>query len=171
MIEIIKNKHNLKEEDINNKVVRVKALILNKKGDILLGHSHCEYQFPGGHVIKGEKLTNALKRELKEETGLIYETDNLKPIARLVKYLKDYPHDNDNSKCEIYYYEIVDDRLPNLRNTNYTLEEIEGNYKLRYIPLSIVEDVIKENILAVGDVQGIGSEMLELFETYFKKIE
>jgi len=55
----------------------VGALILNKKGKIFLMKSHKwrgKYVLPGGHIELGEKMTEALKREIKEETGLdIYD--------------------------------------------------------------------------------------------------
>ena len=70
MIELIKNKNDIKEFDVNNVVTRVKALIITSDNRILLGHSHSEYQFPGGHVEANEDLLLGLRRELKEETGL-----------------------------------------------------------------------------------------------------
>ena len=62
MIEIVKNKSNISEEEINNIITRVKALIITSDNKILLGHSFCEYQFPGGHVENNEALLPALKR-------------------------------------------------------------------------------------------------------------
>ena len=50
MKEIITNKYNLKEEDLTEIVKRVKVLLINSNSEILLGYSHNEYQFPGGHV-------------------------------------------------------------------------------------------------------------------------
>ena len=154
MIEIIKNDIN---KDYENVVTRVKAIIINSKEEILLGYSYYEYQFPGGHVEEGENLNFALKRELKEETGLDYDTTNLEPFAVLKKYVQE-----SKTIINIYYYKIFDDRIPNLRNTNYTDEEIDGNYKLRYIPLSIVKDVLKDNKVINGDLQGITDEMLDI---------
>lgn len=55
----------------------VGTLIFNPEGKILLIKSHKwknKYTVPGGHVELGEKLKEALKREIKEETGLnIYD--------------------------------------------------------------------------------------------------
>jgi len=55
----------------------VGALIFNSKGEILLIKSHKwkgKYVIPGGHIEYGEKAKDALKREIKEETGLdIYD--------------------------------------------------------------------------------------------------
>lgn len=167
MIEIVKNKSNIGEEEINNVITRVKALIITSDNKILLGHSYSEYQFPGGHVENNEELLSALKRELKEETGLVFDTDNLEAFAVLKKYFKDYPNNGINTKLLIYYYVIKDDRVPILKNTNYTLEELEGNFSLRYVPLDIVKCVINDNINACGDSEGIAKEILEILDYYF----
>ena len=50
MRDIITNKYNLKEEDMTEVVQRVKILLINSNDEILLGYSHHNYQFPGGHV-------------------------------------------------------------------------------------------------------------------------
>lgn len=168
MIEIVKNKNNLLESDINNEVTRVKALIITSDNKILLGHSHCEYQFPGGHIEAGEDLLLGLRRELKEETGLEFDTSNLNPFVVRNSYYKDYPSENVNNKIVIYYYVINDDRIPDLKKTNYTLEELDGNFSLRYIPLEIVNDVLKENMEMSGDTSGISREMLEVLDCFNK---
>lgn len=55
----------------------VSGIIFNNKNEILLCKSHKwdnKYVIPGGHVEYGEKLEDALKREILEETGLnIYD--------------------------------------------------------------------------------------------------
>ena len=51
----------------------VGALIFNKEGKIFLMKSpkwHDKYVIPGGHIELGEKMEDALKREIKEETNL-----------------------------------------------------------------------------------------------------
>lgn len=168
MIEIIKNINNVSDLEVNNNVTRVKALIITSDNKILLGHSFCEYQFPGGHVENNEELLPALKRELLEETGLLYDTENLDVFAKLTKYFKNYPENGVNTKLVIYYYIIKDDRVPILSNTNYTDEEMDGNFSLRYIPLDIVKCVINDNIKACGDAEGIAAEMLEVLDYFLK---
>lgn len=49
------------------------ALIFNLEGKIFLMKSHKwkgKYVIPGGHIELGETMEKALKREIKEETGL-----------------------------------------------------------------------------------------------------
>ena len=57
----------------------VGALIFNPEGKLLLVRSHKfhdKYVVPGGHIEVGEKMTDALIREAKEETGLdIYDLE------------------------------------------------------------------------------------------------
>ena len=54
----------------------VGGFILNPKGEVLLCHSKKwmdNYTIPGGHIELGERIEDALKREVKEEVGLDVE--------------------------------------------------------------------------------------------------
>ena len=54
----------------------VGAIVVNSQGSIFLMKSpkwHDKYVIPGGHVELGERMIDALKREMKEETGLDVE--------------------------------------------------------------------------------------------------
>lgn len=166
MKELITNKYNLKEEEMTEVVKRVKILIINSNNEILLGYSHNDYQFPGGHVEDNEELIETVNREIKEETGIELNLNYIEPFARKSGYYKDWPEEGKNRKIEIYYYEVKTDEKPNLNNTSYTEHEKEGNFELRYIPLSKVEEELEKNINEYGDKKGIGKEMLELFKVY-----
>lgn len=166
MKELITNKYNLKEEEMTEVVKRVKILIINSNNEILLGYSHNDYQFPGGHVEENEELIETVNREIKEETGIELNLNYIEPFARKSGYYKDWPEEGKNRKIEIYYYEVKTDEKPNLNNTSYTEHEKEGNFELRYIPLSKVEEELEKNINEYGDKKGIGKEMLELFKAY-----
>lgn len=96
MIEKIFNYDNLVISDIDCVVTRVKAVIINSKGELLLGHSYNTYQFPGGHLEENEDLNVGLERELKEELGvkhIIYyasEKEILDSIKQSIKIMKTF---------------------------------------------------------------------------------
>ena len=166
---IITNNYNLKEEDMTEVVKRVKILLVNSKNEVMLGYSHNEYQFPGGHVEDEEKLIEAVNREVLEETGIELNVKDINPFACAMGYYKDWPDEGKNRKIEIYYYEIKTDEKPDLNKTSYTENEKNGNFELRYIPLSNVEEVLKTNALEFGDNRGIAKEMIDLFKIYNEK--
>lgn len=166
MERIITNDNKLKEEDMTELVKRVKVLIINSNNEILLGYSHNDYQFPGGHVEEGETLIQTVNREIKEETGMNLEIDSLEPFACTIGYYKDWPEEGKKRKIEIYYYEVRTDEEPNLDCTNYTENEKAGNFELRYISLENVENELERNAEEFGDKRGIAKEMLRLFNVY-----
>lgn len=166
MKEIIRNENNLKEIDVTEVVKRVKLLIINSNNEILLGYSHNDYQFPGGHVEMGENLLQTVKREIMEETGIVLNNLDINPFAKMISYYKDWPKKGKNRKIEIYYYELKTDEKPNLNSTSYTESEKDGNFELRYIPINDVEEELKENVQKYGDKKGITKEMLEILNLY-----
>lgn len=166
MKQIITNKYNLTDADMTEVVKRVKVLLVNSNNEVLLGYSHNNYQFPGGHVEENETLIQTVNREVLEETGMDLGVDNIEPFACARGYYKDWPAEGKNRKIEIYYYEIKTDEKPNLENTEYTENEKDGNFELRYIPLTNVEEELRKNAEEYGDKKGIAREMIELFGVY-----
>ena len=166
MKQLITNKYNLTDSDMTEVVKRVKVLLVNSNNDVLLGYSHNNYQFPGGHVEENETLVQAVNREIFEETGIELNITNIEPFACAIGYYKDWPAEGKNRKIEIYYYEVKTDEKPNLENTEYTENEKDGNFELRYIPLLDVENVLKTNAEEYGDKKGIAREMIDLFGVY-----
>ena len=166
MINFVTNRNNLKESDITETVIRVKALLINSKNEILLGYSHNDYQFPGGHIEENESLIDALNREVEEETGIKLNIKRKKYFACSIGYWKDHPKIGNNRKTIVYYFKINTDKKPNLKNTSYTESEIKGNYTLKYISLDEVENVLIDNANIYGDKYGITKEMLELIEAF-----
>ena len=98
MRDIITNKYNLKEDDMTEVVQRVKILLVNSGNEILLGYSHNNYQFPGGHVEENEALVDTVNREVKEETGIELNLTEIEPFARTLGYYKDWPREGKNRK-------------------------------------------------------------------------
>lgn len=170
MKQLITNNYNLTDNDMTEVVKRVKVLIINSKNEVLLGYSHNNYQFPGGHVEEGETLIQTVNREILEETGMDLGVSDLEPFACAIGYYKDWPAEGKNRKIEIYYYEVKTDEEPNLEKTEYTENEKDGNFELKYIPLKTVEHVLRKNAEDYGDKRGIAREMIDLFEVYKNSI-
>ncbi len=58
----------------------VGGLVVNEEGKILLVTSHKwfdNYTLPGGHIEVGETMVEAVRREVKEETGLDVEVKEM----------------------------------------------------------------------------------------------
>ncbi len=70
----------------------VGALVVNHKGEVLIVRSkkwNNKYTVPGGHIELGEQAEDAIKREVKEETGLETEPVKLLIVQQAI-YPKDY---------------------------------------------------------------------------------
>jgi nucleoside triphosphatase len=70
----------------------VGALVVNDKGEVLIVRSKKwgdKYTVPGGHIELGERAEDAIRREVKEETGLESEPVELLIVQQAI-YPKDY---------------------------------------------------------------------------------
>lgn len=166
MKEVIYNKERLTDNDIDETVTRLKALIINSKNEILLGYAHKTYQFPGGHLEKNETLEEGLKREIQEETGIIIKDKNIKPFEKITYYTSNYRNTGLNRKNEIYYYIIKTDEEVNTNNMNLDEWEKEGNYVVKKIPLDKIEKVLKNSIKDNSINEIIVEEMMEVLNEY-----
>ena len=165
MKEIVINNKQLTDADIEQEVIRVKALIVNSSGKILLAHNNNTYQFPGGHKESSEEMQEALIREVKEETG-IYITGNVEPFMNITTYDDDYFATGKRVKNSIYYYRILTDEVPNLQETHYDELELETEFKLFYLPISELKSFLEKKIAEKEIDESIGVEMLFVVEEY-----
>jgi nucleoside triphosphatase len=75
----------------------VGALIVNPKGDVLIVRSikwSDKFTVPGGHIELGERAENAIKREVKEETGLDVEPVKLLLVQQAIYPANYYKHEH-----------------------------------------------------------------------------
>ncbi len=168
MQEKIYNYDNLKKEEIDEVVTRVKAIIINSSDEILLGYSHKTYQFPGGHLEKGETIKECLVRELKEELGMDIEDIPVTPFFKLSHYNKNYHDTGLNRQNDIYYVLINTDRNPRLDKNNLTDWEREGSFTVKRVPLSDVTKVLIDSIPDNPVNKVITEEMIEALKEYQK---
>ena len=159
MKEIIYNDDKIKDSEVDEVVIRNKGLIINDNNEILLGYCNKTYQFPGGHLEQNETLYEGLKREIKEETGItlknIYE-----PVLLIKYYTKNYRNTNKTRLNKIYYYYIKTNEHYHLDELDLDEYEKKGNYKLKYVNLENIEDLLLQTIKDKKINEVIVKEML-----------
>ena len=121
MREIFINDNNLKIEDLDYEVIRVKGLVVNSKNEVLIAFNNNTYQFPGGHVELDEDTDMAVKREMQEELG--YPIKVKKLIAINQNFFKT---EEGKPFHEIGFYYIVEaEDETNVNPNDYTREELD----------------------------------------------
>lgn len=167
MKEFVINDDNLKEEDIEMKVIRVKALILNSKGNILLVFNNNTYQFPGGHVDDGEEIDECMRREIKEEIGIDVEIKE-EPFLCIETFDNNYFGTGKKVLNTIYYYKIVTDLEPDLSKTKYDELELQTEFNLFYVDFKKLEEFLISRIDSNEIDPKIAREMIHVVKEYNK---
>lgn len=169
MKEIIHNEDKLREEEITELVLRTKALLLNGE-NVLLANEDDVLQFPGGHVEDNEELVTCLKREILEETGIEIEDFEIGECFQKVTFMnRDWPSVGKNRKCEIYYYVVKTNKMPDLTKINLTESEKEQHFKVDFVPLSDSVEYIKNNMPKAEKNNVISPDMIDAIEEYLNQ--
>lgn len=163
---VIHNDDNLKEEDINDVVLRARGVIINSNNEVLLGICKNTYQFPGGYLEPGETILECLKREIREETG-IELSDSYEPFYTIKYFSRDWPEKGINRYTEFNYYLIETDVHYNLANTCLDDFEKENNYELRYVKLDELEKVLNDSLESNPKNKKVYPEILDVIKTYY----
>ena len=112
MKQIIFNEDNLTDAEIDKVTRKVRALVFNSKGQVLLAHYAGLYMFPGGSIDEGESAKEALKRELLEEAGIEIPFLSQEPFLKISSYDKNYFSRKAgiiNRKTQTIFFEINTD--------------------------------------------------------------
>ena len=165
MKQIIFNDNNLTDNDIELKVVRVKAIMINSNGKILLAHNNNTYQFPGGHTEENESKKDCLIREVMEETGIELNVDE-EPFLCITTYDNNYFGSGKKVLNSIYYYRTFTDSLPDLSKTHYDELELATDFNLYYVNFNTLEKFLK-NAIENGSIDvNIAKEMINVVDVY-----
>lgn len=106
-MKIVINNDNLTIDECSQIFYKVRAVIENEKEEFIISSEGNKLIFPGGKRKDNESDIDAIKREIKEETGI--DIDNFKEVLELETYYKDfYDYRTDSLKSRytktIYYY-------------------------------------------------------------------
>lgn len=165
MKKIVINDNNISDSEIESKVIRVKGLIINSQGKILLAHNNNTYQFPGGHLEDYEDMDHCIIREIKEETGIDVK---LKETAFLCIETYDNNYFGTGKKVlnTIYYYRFFTDDMPNFNETHYDELELATDFNLFYVNFDDLENFLKKNMDDGMLDLAIGREMIHVYNVY-----
>lgn len=162
------NDANLKDEDIDYEVIRVKGLVINSNDELILVENNHTYQLPGGHNRKDEPLEATLSREIREELGYDIEIKT-GPFMMITTYDPDYFESGSRVCNKIYYYVVYSDIEPNLDNVRLDAQETETDFSLFKIPMKDLE-LFLNNCMENGSIDKcIGREMLLVNQEYNEK--
>ena len=141
------NKHNLKLNEIEEYKIKVRAILINEKNELLIANYGGTYLLPGGKIDQNEEITKCLLRELKEETGTIYNYNELEYLCHIDYFQNKYPKVNGKIKNRLIttYYYIGKYKNIILDKIKLTENEQKGNFKLQLIPLDELENILIEN--------------------------
>lgn len=167
MKEIFINEANLNDDDLDFSVIRVKGLIINSKGELLMAHNNGTYQFPGGHKEDDEEMNTCLCREIKEETGIDIDR-NISPFMQITTYDDNYFDTGKKVSNKIFYYIIRSDEMPNYAETHYDELECQTDFNLFYIEMSALREFLNESMIDGSLDKKIGREMLLVLDEYDK---
>ena len=85
------NKEHLEKKEINSKVHKVRAIIMNDEGKVYITNMDYSYNLPGGRVEANENLKDALIREIAEELGIRVAKKEIQYIGNITFWHKDFP--------------------------------------------------------------------------------
>lgn len=85
------NKDNLRKEEINSRVHKVRAIIQDDKAKFYITNMDSSYNLPGGRVEVHEDGKTALIRELREELGIEVLDKEIQYIGDFTFWHKDFP--------------------------------------------------------------------------------
>ena len=167
MKRVLINDYFLNESDLDYEVIRVKALVINNKGEVLLAHNNNTYQFLGGHREQNEALEDTLIREIKEETGMNVNLEN-GPFMQITTFDNNYFGTSKKVCNKIYYFVVYCDDKPNFEETNYDELERQSEFYLVYVKINELEKFLEDAVSDKEIDQGIAREMLLVVKEYNK---
>ena len=144
MVDIIKyNDDDLKDNEIDQVVTRVKAFIVSSKNNMLVGRNDEGYQLLGGYVEDTESLEGALKKAIFNETCIVLDSkDKIEPFYEIRYYNRDYKGSGINRLSDMVYYLVTTDKLPNYKKLKLSEKELAEK-----TPIEVVRRIMFHKIL------------------------
>ena len=145
MVIRVNNPYNLKDSQIDRRVQRVKIILTNAAGQVLLCRTDDGFSFVGGHINAGETPAQCLKRELEEETGITLSGTKPKLFLKRESYEQNYFSSGQNVRSTIYYYLVQTEKTYMAKKMHLDPAEKQKHFSLMYVSLDELEQVLRED--------------------------
>ena len=147
-MEITINEDNLQFEEIQESSSKVRAILIDGDSHILIAHYGNVILLPGGKVDDGETISEAVTRELSEELGQKYNSDELEFFMTLNYFQKDYPKRDGISQNRLVQTHYFVGLYKGIKKDSRKLTEKEqkGNFRLELVSLEDLENMILKNV-------------------------
>ena len=148
MIEIVKyNDDDLKDNEIDEVVTRVKAFIVSSKNNMIVGYTDEGFQLIGGYVEGNQDLNTALASLIYNECGIALDAkDKIEPFYEIRYYNRDYKGSGINRLSDLIYFVVNTDKLPNYKKLKLTPREIADRMPLEVVRRSLFGKDLREYI-------------------------
>lgn len=148
-----------------------KARIVNViKNKILVAKYANLYMLPGGKIDEYETPTEALKREIYEETGFILDDKDIKPLIKTDVFESNYQsrdctepiHKNN----ETYYYQT--DKYIEISNQHLSEKEIDANFELIRMDIYELIEILSKKMNTPKE-RAYSKELLSVLKIYLEE--
>ncbi len=142
---IVINNNNLTDKDINEYGKKVRAVLFDEE-KILISCYGGVILLPGGSIDKNETSDQAIVRELKEETGIIYNIKDLKKLLVVKHYQQNYLTRNESIKNRLISTEYYIGKYQgiNLDETHMTDKELKDNFNLKLVNINELQNLLNK---------------------------
>ena len=147
-MEVVINDDNLQLCEVQEFNSKARAILVNENNEILIANYGNVILLPGGKVDEGETVSETVIRELSEELGQEYNTDELDFFLTLNYYQKGYPKRDgtfQNRLVQTHYFLGLYKGIKK-DSRKLTEKEQKGNFRLELVSLEDLENMILKNV-------------------------
>lgn len=168
---LIINDDNLRTQEMQKETSKVRALLIDDKQQILVANYGGVYLLPGGSIDTNESVLDAIIRELQEELGENYNSDELSFLTTIQYYQRNYPtRDNDHlNRLVNTHYFVGPFKGISKSNQIFTKKEQDDNFKLELIPLVEIKSIVLSNTSTNPRNIYFQKELLTILDFYYSK--